>query len=110
MKRRTRKRTIQDDEKVAVRCLACGHEHSFPSLDALESTSRSTPCARCGFLYINHMAQKMDAMLLLLDSDPHAGELLRAGDMDRFGRYFAEKTGFEWRGISTPNSPKPTDR
>jgi hypothetical protein len=76
-----------------VNCRACGHRHSYPSVEALEQTPLGTPCAQCGFLYLQYVAEKMDATMLLLETDAHAAALLQAGDVTAFARYLEEKTG-----------------
>jgi hypothetical protein len=62
----TKPNMIQDDI-VAAACPKCRYEHSFVSLEALEKTPTSTPCAGCGFLFLQYLAGKIDATHTLLE-------------------------------------------
>jgi hypothetical protein len=53
----------------------------------------STSCAGCGFLFLQHLAIKMDATLTLLKSDSKAVALLRDGKVEDFEKYLKKKTG-----------------
>ena len=87
-----RKWTITADDQVVVSCSKCGHKHRYESLEALEKSSLSTLCENCGFLFLHHVASKIDTMLFLLKSDPKADALLKEGRFEEFERYFKEKT------------------
>ena len=89
---KTKQKIIQDDA-VVVTCPKCGHKHSYISMKALDKTPKSTPCARCGFLFLQYLANKLDATLTLLKSDPKAIALLRDGTVEDFDKYLKEKTG-----------------
>ena len=89
---KTKRKTIQDDS-VVVSCLKCGHKHSFASVTALDKMPTSTPCAGCGFLFLQYLANKLDATMTLLKSDSKAVELLRDGKLEDFEKYLKEKTG-----------------
>ena len=85
-------RKRQTDDVGAV-CPNCGHEHVFRSVEELDSAPASTPCHKCGFLFLHRIRQKMDPMMTLLQSDPRAVSLLKGGDMDKLNAYIEEKTG-----------------
>ncbi|MEK7439396.1 MAG: hypothetical protein AABZ78_01240 [Chloroflexota bacterium] len=88
---KSKQKTIQDD--VVITCPKCGHKHSFVSLAALDKVPPSTPCAGCGFLFLQHLANKMKSILTLLKSDSKAVTLLRDGKIEDFEKYLKEKTG-----------------
>jgi hypothetical protein len=90
---KSRKRKAAPQDPVVVACHACGHRHTYPSVEALDQTPIWAACTQCGFLYLQYVKQKLDATLLLLASDPHAAALLQAGDVAAFARYLEEKTG-----------------
>lgn len=92
MKKNKHKQKLKDD-KVVVACAKCGHKHPFESLQILEHTPTATPCEKCGFLFLQYLASKMDATLTLLKSDSTAVALLRGGDIEGFEKYLEEKTG-----------------
>lgn len=79
-------------DQVVVSCMRCGHKHRFESLDVLEKTLTSIPCQGCGFLFLQYLASKLDAALVLLKSDPKAAALVKDGRFDEFDRYLKEKT------------------
>jgi hypothetical protein len=81
------------DGTVVVTCPKCGHKHSFVSFKALDKIPTSTPCAGCGFLFLQYLASKMEATQTLLRSDAKAVTLLRNGKVEEFAKYLKEKTG-----------------
>ncbi len=85
------KKPSTDD--VAAICPKCGQKHVFRSVEEMDGTPASTPCKKCGFLFLHRARQKMDAMMTLLQSDKKAVSLLKAGDMDALNAYIEEKTG-----------------
>ncbi len=89
---KTKQKRIQDNS-VVVTCPKCGHKHSFVSLKALDKMPTSTSCAGCGFLFLQHLAIKMDATLTLLKSDSKAVALLRDGKVEDFEKYLKKKAG-----------------
>jgi hypothetical protein len=93
MAKKSRKRKAASQEPVGISCHRCGHRHEYPSVEALDQTPSWTPCAQCGFFYLQYLKQKLDATLLLVASDPHAAALLQAGEVAAFARYLEEKTG-----------------
>lgn len=80
-------------DDVAAICPKCGQKHVFRSVEELDATPASTPCKKCGFLFLHRARQKMNAMVTLLQSDKKAVSLLKAGDMDALNAYIEEKTG-----------------
>ena len=88
-----RKKNSDVRDEISVSCPKCGHKHVFDSMRALESAGISTPCFNCGFLFLQHVANKMDATMALLKSDPKASALLREGKLEEFKRYLHERTG-----------------
>ena len=79
-----KKKSSKVRDEVSVSCHKCGHKHVFDSMRALESTDVSTPCSNCGFLFLQHLSNKMDATMTLLRYDPKAAALLREGKLEEF--------------------------
>jgi len=84
-----------DDDSVSANCQKCGHIHDYESLEIMESMPASTPCTKCGYLFLNHMRNKIEAVMTLLQTDPHFVTLMNSGDMDKTNAYIREKTGLE---------------
>jgi uncharacterized Zn finger protein len=85
------KKSRTDD--VSAVCPKCGQEHVYRSVDEMDATPASTPCKKCGFLFLHRARQKMAAMMTLLQSDKKAVSLLKAGDINALNAYIEEKTG-----------------
>lgn len=80
-------------DNVTAICPQCGQKHVFRSIAEMDATPSSTPCKKCGFLFLHRVRQKMDALMTLLQSDKKAVSLLNAGDLDALKAYVEEKTG-----------------
>lgn len=80
-------------DEIIVSCPKCGYQHFYKSLNELEQTSIFTPCKNCGFLFLQYIFNKMKATQSLLESDPQAVALLKAGDIKGFKSYLKKKTG-----------------
>ena len=65
-----------------VPCKKCGRMNEFGSSEALYFASLSTPCAHCGFRFLEHKDRQMQKMMEMTDRDPEWRELLRKGRMD----------------------------
>jgi DNA-directed RNA polymerase subunit RPC12/RpoP len=87
------KEDATERDEVSAHCHKCGHKHVFGSIEELDSTPASTPCEKCGYLFLHHIRSKIDAMMTLLQSDPQAVSLLQAGDTEKLNEYIKEKTG-----------------
>jgi uncharacterized Zn finger protein len=81
------------ENQVIVACSRCGREHKYETLEAFEKASLATPCKGCGYLFLRHIAQKMDIMMEMLQTDPKASALLQAGKYAEFSEYLEEKVG-----------------
>ncbi len=79
------------EDQIIVSCPKCRHEHKYKTLEALETASLKTPCNACGFLYLHHMAKKMDIITELLQTDQKAIALLKTGKYDEFNKYLEMK-------------------
>jgi len=88
-----KKKTPKGQDEIRVSCLKCGHEHVYDSMPALEAADIATPCSNCGFLFLQYLANKLDAMKSLLRSDPKASALIKQGRLEEFKKYMEEKTG-----------------
>lgn len=62
-------------------------------MEKLDSTPLSKPCEKCGYLFLHHTKNKIDATMLLLQSDPKAVAFLKAEKHDELNAYIKEKTG-----------------
>jgi hypothetical protein len=65
-----------------VPCKKCGHVNDFGSSEALYHADLSTPCAHCGFRFLEHIDRQMTKLMEMTAKDPEWGELLRSGRND----------------------------
>jgi DNA-directed RNA polymerase subunit RPC12/RpoP len=65
-----------------VPCKRCGKENDFGSSEALYHANLSTPCAHCGFRFLEHMDRQMKKLMEMAGKDPEWGDLLRSGRTD----------------------------
>lgn len=86
------KKKPNEDKQVIITCSKCGHKHTYESIEALDRMSLATPCDGCGFLFLQYSANKLTAINALLQTDPKAIALMKAGKFDEFGKYLKEKT------------------
>lgn len=77
--------------EATLKCVKCGEEYFFDTIEELDSIRTNTPCQKCGFLLFKHMVDKMHAMAELLQSDIHAKELLQQGKYEEFNHYLTLK-------------------
>lgn len=81
------------ENQVVVSCPKCGHEHKYETLEAFEKVSLATPCNGCGYLFVHRLAQKMDIIMEMLQTDPKASALFQAGKYAEFNEYLEERLG-----------------
>jgi hypothetical protein len=65
-----------------VPCKKCGKVNDFGSSEALYHADLSTPCAHCGFRFLEHVDRQMRKLMEMAAKDPEWGELLRGGRLD----------------------------
>jgi DNA-directed RNA polymerase subunit RPC12/RpoP len=65
-----------------ILCQKCGQVNDFGSSEALYHADLSTPCAHCGFRFLEHMDRLMQKLVEMTAKDPEWGELLRTGRND----------------------------
>jgi DNA-directed RNA polymerase subunit RPC12/RpoP len=65
-----------------VPCQKCGKVNDFGSSEALYHADLSTPCAHCGFRFLEHMDRQMKKLMEMTSKDPEWVELLRSGRND----------------------------
>jgi hypothetical protein len=63
-------------------CKKCGQVNDFGSSEALYHADLSTPCAHCGFRFLEHMNRQMQKLMEMTGKDPEWGKLLRSGRND----------------------------
>jgi hypothetical protein len=73
-----------------VPCPKCGNENDFGSSEAPYHADLSTPCAHCGFRFLEHMDRQMRTLTEMAGKDPEWGELLRSGRTDVIKRRLDE--------------------
>ena len=88
-----KKKSSKVRDEISISCQKCGHKHVFDSMRDLESTDVSTPCSNCGFLFLQHLANKMNATMTLLRSDPKASALVKEGKLEEFKKCVEEEVG-----------------
>ena len=69
-----------DDGRVP--CERCGHSKDFGSSEALYYADLSTPCASCGFRFLEHSDRRMRKLMEMADRDPEWRKLLRSGSLE----------------------------
>ena len=57
-----------------VPCKKCGQMNDFGSSEALYYADLSTPCAHCGFRFLEHMDRQMHKLMEMADKDPEWGK------------------------------------
>jgi RNase P subunit RPR2 len=87
-------KTRQNDDEVIANCAKCNHRHVYPSTERLDQAPLDTLCDNCGYPFIKHLRNKMQAMMDLLLSDPKAVALLKAEKIKELEDYFEAQTGF----------------
>jgi hypothetical protein len=65
-----------------VPCQKCGQVNDSGSSEALYHADLSTPCAHCGFRFLEHMHRQMQKLMEMAGKDSEWGELLRSGRND----------------------------
>jgi hypothetical protein len=65
-----------------VPCQRCGQVNDFGSSEALYHANLSTPCAHCGFRFLEHMDRQMRKLMEMVGKDPQWREWLRSGRTD----------------------------
>lgn len=69
-------------EHGRVPCKKCGKMNDFGSSEAVYHADLSTPCAHCGFRFLEHVDRQMLKLVEMVGKDPEWGELLRSGRID----------------------------
>ena len=77
-------------EHGRVPCPKCGQVNDLGSGEALYHASLATPCAHCGFLFLDHIDRQMKKLMEMTAKDPEWGELLRSGRTDVIKRRLDE--------------------
>ncbi len=86
----TKKKTNNTDE-IIITCSECGHKHKYESIEELDSLPIRTPCDGCGFLFLQYLVDKMEALKALLEADdPKAMAMLKSGNFDELHKYLEE--------------------
>jgi len=65
-----------------VPCKKCGQMNDFGSSEALYHADLATPCAHCGFRFLEHSDRQMQKLMEMASKDPEWRELLRRGRND----------------------------
>jgi SEC-C motif-containing protein len=73
-----------------VPCKNCGQINDFGSSEALYYADLSTPCAHCGFRFLEHSDRQMQKLMEMADKVPEWRELLRKGRTDVIKRRLDE--------------------
>jgi hypothetical protein len=71
-----------DFQNVRVACKKCGRMNDFESSEAFYYAELSTPCAHCGFRFLEHSNRQMQKMMEMGAKDPQWREWLRTGRND----------------------------
>ena len=88
-----KRRKKEDPDETIITCPKCKHQHHYKSFDMLFDIPNSTPCESCGFLFLDHISKKLNASIVLRESDPKAKSLYDSGDLEAFYAYLEEETG-----------------
>jgi DNA-directed RNA polymerase subunit RPC12/RpoP len=75
---------------VRVTCKKCGKINDFGSSEALFYADLSTPCAHCGFRFLEHMDRQMRKMMEMGAKDSQWREWVRTGRNDLIKRRLDE--------------------
>jgi hypothetical protein len=69
-------------QNVRVTCKKCGQMNDLGSSEALYHADLSTPCAHCGFRFLEHSSRQMHKMMEMGAKDPQWREWVRTGRND----------------------------
>ena len=65
-----------------VPCKKCGQMNDLGSSAALYHADLSTPCAHCGFRFLEHLDRQMQTLMEMTARDPEWVRLIRKGRID----------------------------